>query len=401
MSYNIRSSIIISLCALSFIQLSIYACEEARVAEGELEINKQELLSTYFGDEISLEEPVDYHLPVPSYIGKDQLSGSSLSNEQANLGRVLFYDPILSTDQTISCASCHQQQHAFSDTDIVSKGVNGVTGRHSMRLVNTRYADELNFFWDERAASLAEQITEPIQDHNEMGFSGNDGDPNLEDLIDRLTKTDYYPILFEWAYGDASIDEARIQKSLASFIYSIQSFDSKYDEGRQQALNDRQNFANFSGEENLGKQLFVDAPQFDMNVSRIGGGLGCAGCHRPPEFDIDPNSRNNGVVGVVGDASSMDLTNLRSPSLRDLFNNQGQENGPFMHDGSLQTIDEVLEHYNAVNFVPQLDMRLHRMRNTQKRHLTETEKEAVIAFLKTLSGSSLYTDSRWSNPFKE
>jgi len=94
----------------------------------------------------------------------------------ATLGRVLFYDKQLSANGAIACASCHKQEFAFSDTAQQSVGLNGgLTGRHSMRLVNSRFADEVRFFWDERASSLEDQTTQPIQDHVEMGFSGENG----------------------------------------------------------------------------------------------------------------------------------------------------------------------------------------------------------------------------------
>ena len=107
-----------------------------------------------------------------------------------------------------------------------------------MRLINSRFSDEMKFFWDERANSLEEQTTMPIQDHNEMGFSGTNGDLNFQDLITKLEQVDYYPDLFNFAFNSTEITETRIQDALAQFIRSIQSFDSKYDTGRALAPND-------------------------------------------------------------------------------------------------------------------------------------------------------------------
>jgi len=105
----------------------------------------------------------------PSYITKDNTpANNSISDKGATLGRVLFYDKKLSLDNSTSCASCHQQEFAFSDTAALSAGINGLTGRHSMRLVNARFSNEGRFFWDERAATLEDQTTRPIQDHIEM-----------------------------------------------------------------------------------------------------------------------------------------------------------------------------------------------------------------------------------------
>ena len=99
----------------------------------------------------------------PAYINKDNTGGNAIINAKATLGRVLFYDTNLSIDNSISCASCHKQQFAFSDTAIASSGVvGGSTGRHSMRLVNSRFANETRFFWDERAASLEQQTSQPV-----------------------------------------------------------------------------------------------------------------------------------------------------------------------------------------------------------------------------------------------
>ena len=105
---------------------------------------------------IDLNDLFDYsNQPIPGYIQKDNTPfNNTLTDEGATLGRVLFYDKQLSVDNTVSCASCHQQQFAFGDTAVVSQGVNGTTGRHSVRLVNARFGDEVRFFWDERAASL-------------------------------------------------------------------------------------------------------------------------------------------------------------------------------------------------------------------------------------------------------
>lgn len=125
---------------------------------------------------------------IPSYITKDNTPESNqINNQITTLGRVLFYDKNLSENNTVACASCHQQAFAFSDPIVSSVGLNeGTTGRHSMRLVNSRFSNEEKFFWDERAASLEDQVTQPIQDHLEMGFSGTNGDPDFNDLIIKL-----------------------------------------------------------------------------------------------------------------------------------------------------------------------------------------------------------------------
>jgi cytochrome c peroxidase len=343
--------------------------------------------------------------PVPAYITRDNTTaGNDITNEGATLGRVLFYDRRLSVDDTISCSSCHRQARAFSDPAVASTGVNGTTGRHSMRLVNIRFANEVRAFWDERATSVEDQATRPIQDHTEMGFSGQNDDPSLADLIDKMEQISYYPTLFEAAFGDAAITEDRMQRALAQFSRSIQSFDSRYDTGRAAAPNDAAPFNNFTASENRGKNLFNQRPTFDANGFRTAGGAGCAGCHASPEFAINPNSRNNGVLTAIG--GGQDLTNTRSPSLRDLLGPGGVSNGPFMHDGSFATLGAVLDHYNTIpsavtqaGIRPTVDPLLIPGGNPQRLQLTTQERTDILNFLGTLTGTAIYSDARWSNPF--
>jgi cytochrome c peroxidase len=340
----------------------------------------------------------------PAYIGgKDNTGGNNITNAKATLGRVLFYDKNLSIDNSISCASCHKQQFAFSDTAVASKGVaGGLTARHSMRLINSRYAVETKFFWDERAATLEIQTTKPIQDHAEMGFSGTGGRPGIANLLSKLQAIGYYNELFKFVYGDITVTEARLQECLAQFTRSIQSFDSKYDAGRAAVANDGQPFPNFSAQENLGKQLFLAPPVFDAAGNRINGGAGCNGCHNAPEFDIDPNTGNNGIVGRIPPGIGIDITVTRAPSLRDVTNGLGAENGPLMHTGNLATIQNAVGHYNTINIAPgntNLDPRLRPGGQGQKLNLNGTEQSALVAFLKTLSGTNVYTDVKWGNPF--
>ncbi|MDY8137071.1 cytochrome-c peroxidase [Aquimarina sp. 2201CG5-10] len=366
----------------------------------DVENTPSEVLSTYF--DIDFENLSNYaNQTIPNYITKDNTpADNSITDLGAILGRVLFYDKNLSANNTISCSSCHKQAFAFGDNNIVSTGLNGFTGRHSMRLINARFSTETRFFWDERAISLEDQTTRPIQDHIEMGYSGLEGDPDFNDLIAKLAATEYYPELFTMVFGDNQITEPRIQNVLAQFIRSIQSFDSKYDAGRAQVGNDNQNFPNFTQNENNGKTLFTERPQFNDQGVRVGGGFGCAGCHRAPEFDIDPNSRNNGVIGIYNSNES-DLTITRSPSLRDAVNNSGSSNGAFFHDGSAATLEDVLNHYNSINQNNvQLDQRLRPGgNNLQNLNMTDQEMNDIIAFISTLSGQDVYTNEKWSDPF--
>jgi cytochrome c peroxidase len=342
---------------------------------------------------IDLNNLFDYsNQTVPIYIQKDNTNSNPITDEGATLGRVLFYDKKLSSNNTVSCSSCHQQEFAFSDTALVSQGVNGTTGRHSMRLINARFGNEEKFFWDERAATLEEQTSMPIQDHAEMGYSGTNGDPDINDLVDKLDTVDYYNDLFFAAFGDTSITEERIQFALAQFVRSIQSFDSKFDVGLVQVPNPGVDFPNYTTEENLGKTLFLDPPNL--------GGAGCAGCHQVPEFDIDPNSLNNAVTQAIG--GGIDSIVTRAPTLRDVVDANGNPNGPFMHNGIFTTLDGVINHYDQIlpgTITVNTDPRLTPGGNPQNLGLNQTEKDALVAFLETLTGTDVYTNEKWSDPF--
>ena len=355
------------------------------------------LFGVFFSGTVDLDNVFNYaNQEVPDYIFFDNTSTNQINDRTATLGRVLFYDKTLSRDNTVSCSSCHKQAFAFSDSAIQSEGVSGVTSRHSMRLINTRFGIEESVFWDERAATLEDQVTQPIQDHIELGYSGTNGDPDINDLIELLSGLDYYQQLFTFAYGTPVVTELRIKLALAQFVRSIQSFDSKFDQGmvlsNEQIL---EPFPNFTSSENLGKELFL----LDKPV-----GANCATCHQPPEFSIDFVSLNNGVTATA-DGTGVDYTNFRSPTLRDLVNPDGIPNTPYMHNGAFPDLMSVIEHYNAVPFDPNnelLDPDLldPNTGEPQQLMLTPDEKLALIDFLGTLSGNNVYTDEKWSDPFE-
>jgi cytochrome c peroxidase len=384
------------------IAISVVSCNDSN------EDNYTAITETYpavqaeFGNSVDLNNLANYaNQTVPTYITKDNSALNPISNKGATLGRVLFYDKKMSSSNTVSCSSCHKQSLAFGDDNVASTGVNGTTGRHAMRLINTRFAVESKFFWDERAASLEIQTTMPIKDHGEMGFSGTNGDLNFNALITKLSAINYYKELFKFVYGSEEITETKIQFALAQFIRSIQSFDSKYDIGRAAAPNDGANFANFTTQENQGKNLFLTAPTFNTSGIRTAGGLGCAGCHRAPEFDIDPNTGNNGIIGTIA-GTGIDITNTRAPSLRDLVKIDGTTNGPMMHTGVITSLQQAIGHYGTINIAPgnnNLDQRLRPGGVGQQLNLTAAEVNSVIAFLRTLSGTDVYTNTKWSNPF--
>lgn len=157
---------------LSFLVIpAFWSCSSSDSASGY--IDPYANVKATFGTNIDLNNLSNYaNQTIPTYITKDNTSGNPITDKGATLGRVLFYDKNLSANNTISCSSCHQQANAFGDTNVASIGVNGTTGRHTMRLINTRFAIENKFFWDQRAATLEFQTTQPIRNHNEMGYSG-------------------------------------------------------------------------------------------------------------------------------------------------------------------------------------------------------------------------------------
>ena len=362
--------------------------------------------------------------PVPNYIAKDNTPlNNPISDSGATLGRILFYDKLLSTNNTISCASCHQQQHAFSDLEARSVGVNGaLTPRHSMRLVNARFSEDEKFRWDKEAPNLEAQMTNPIRNADEMGYSGQNGNPSFADLIQEMAATSYYPPLFNSVFGDEAITEERMQLAMAQFVRSIQSFDTKYDIGRAQVSSDSEDFPNFTAEENTGKQLFLDDFQWvedEITVPpvggqpggtfpaarRVSGGLNCATCHRPPEFDIDPDSLNNGFVrpSPPGPGNPLDVVVFRSPTLRDMVKADGTTlNGGMFHSGAANGINQMFAHYDFRRIEPDnpfLDERMTKDGLPQWLDATVQERQSLFAFLRTLTGNDFYTNVKWSDPF--
>jgi cytochrome c peroxidase len=383
------------------VAFTLYSCSNSDSASSPNETYPNVIAA--FAGKIDLNNLSNYaNQSMPAYITKDNTAGNPITDKGTTLGRVLFYDKNLSSNNTISCASCHIQANAFGDDTDASDGVNGTTTRHAMRLVNSRFSNERKFFWDERATTLEAQTSEPIKNHIEMGFSGTSGDGSISTLITKLQGLGYYKELFKYVYGSEEITETKLQNALAQFIRSIQSFDSKYDVGRAAVQNDNQPFSNFTTQENQGKNLFLTPPIFDASGVRTSGGFGCAGCHAAPEFDIDPNTRNNGVIGVLN-GTGIDITNTKAPSLRDLLNANGTPNGPMMHTGGFATLQNVIGHYGTISIAPRntnLDPRLAPNGFGQQLNFQPGEVNALIAFIKTLTGTNVYTDSKWSSPFK-
>ena len=302
-------------------------------------------------------------------------NNNPITDEGATLGRVLFYDNQLSVNNAVSCASCHDQSKGFTDVNTLSVGFNGeLTARNSMGLANAKFYDNGRFFWDERAASLEEQVLLPIQDAVEMGLT-------LEELESKLKNDDYYTVLFTRAFGDEKITSERVSLALAQFVRSMVSYQSKYDEGLAQTNNQNANFPNFTTSENLGKNLFFS------NRTR------CSDCHDTNAF-VGDRARNNGLDAILTDEGRND-GEFKVPSLRNI-----ELTAPFMHDGRFATLEEVVEHYNSgVQNSADLDGRLRQGNGVRRLNLTEVEKQALVDFLKTLTDKEFIFDEKFSDPF--
>lgn len=293
---------------------------------------------------------------------------NQLTDAGATLGRVLFFDNNLSRNNRVSCASCHGSQDGFSDDRRLSRGFDGEnTRRHSMTTLNARFYTSGKMFWDERAASLEEQVLMPIEDHIEMGM-------DLGDLVERLRGVDYYPTLFQDAFGSTTITEEGISKALAQYIRSMVTYQSKYDLVQQGT-------ASFTAQELAGQQIFArKAPN---------GQLSCQGCHGGGSNDIHSTHLHLGQVATnvrphdPSDLGVYETTN--DPSDRNKFKvgslRNIAERAPYLHDGSAASLTALLE---------------------QPQHnfgLNSTEITQVIAYLNTLTDNAIQNDEKFSNPF--
>ncbi|MFN0189376.1 MAG: cytochrome c peroxidase [Bacteroidia bacterium] len=313
-----------------------------------------------------------------------------LTDDGATLGRVLFYDKNLSLNNTVSCGSCHLQEFAFSDTATHSLGFNGGhTRRHSMTIVNARWFWGGKMFWDTRAASLEDQTLMPFQDTVEMGLT-------LPILIQRVQQETYYPALFSSAFGDTVVTSDRIAKALAQFIRSIVSYSSKYDVGRAQVNSSTVAFPNFSTVENQGKSIFFSAAGH------------CSNCHKSDAFLLTPSGPVCNGIDLVSTTdlglyettnNSGDIGKFKVPTLRNI-----ELTAPYMHDGRFSTLEEVVDHYSTgiqfhMNLPPGLIDTVTGQPAAIQLNFTTAEKASLVAFLKTLTDTTLATEVKWSDPF--
>jgi cytochrome c peroxidase len=325
-----------------------------------------------------------------------------ITDHGATLGRVLFYDTELSANRTVACASCHQQRFSFTDTARFSIGFNGQrTTRNSMGLIHARFQRDSSFFWDNRAASLEQQVLMPIISPVEMGLS-------IDTLVARIASKGYYTTLFTNAFGDPSVTPTRIAKAMAQFIRSMNTFGSKFRKGVDITTGPPETtpFTNFTAQENLGKDLFMDITRGN-----------CQACHTRNVM-VQQGAQNIGLDSIyadngVGAASGRHAQDgkFSVPSLINV-----ELTAPYMHDGRFRTLEQVIdfysdsvkEHVNLSGFLREIiPGTVNPNNNTcdtcppRRPHFTPTEKAALVAFLKTLTDTIILTDPRWSNPFRE
>lgn len=322
----------------------------------------------------------------PAIFGQPALPADNpLTEEGVYLGRMLFYDPVLSFDSTISCASCHFQATAFADPAKLSTGVLGLsTGRNAPALFNLAYSRV--FFWDARQKTLREQVFEPIQAHNEMGMT-------LPVLEAKLKKSDLYKNWFNKAFA-SSPNVFDMSLALEQFMLTLVSKDSKFNKffpGNFNVLND---------EEKRGAFIFNN---FIEN-----GGADCSHCHGGPLVQQNnPNAggiANNGLDMVFTDKGFGAITG--KPADMGTFKTMSLLNiavtAPYMHDGRFKTLDEVIDHYSdSVLFdSPTIHPIMKKHQVTGQRKLSVQEKSDLKAFLMTMTDNVFLTNPAYSNPFK-
>lgn len=331
------------------------------------------------------DEPFEPTLP----LGLTPLAGvvpasNPLTKSKIELGKQLYFDPRVSLNGTVSCATCHNPEKGWTDNLKTSVGIDGqVGGRNAPTVLNTVYGRTM--FWDGRAPSLEGQAQGPIQNPIEMGKQ------SYEDIVKRLRQISGYQEQFQKVFGtEATLDG--MAKAIASFErVAALSGNSKYDkytrDGDMKAL---------SESEKRGMVLFGLAlsGDDDFKTDAVRGKAMCTACHVGFNF-TDEQFHNLGVgwdekkrqfadlgrwpIAPIGAKSNADLGAFKTPTVRD-----AARTGPYMHDGSLKTLEEVVEHYDKGGIPnPSLD------KDIKKLNLTATEKADLVAFMKALNGEPI------------
>jgi cytochrome c peroxidase len=273
-----------------------------------------------------------------------------ITASKVELGRLLFFDPILSADATVSCASCHRPELGFGDTLRVSPGVDGRFGaRNSPTLLNRVFGR--SFFWDGRASTLEQAVLMPVADTLEMALP-------LGELVSRVSSDTRYSALFESAFPGAAITDTTIAKALATYVRTLWTGDSPFD--RFQA----------------GDSTALSAPAL-RGRALFFGRADCSDCHSGPNFTDEQFH----AIGV----SPSQAGRFKTPTLRDVA-----LTGPYMHDGSLRTLEEVVDFYDrGGNGGAAGQGRGRGGRRIRPLGLTAQERADLVAFLRALTGTAV------------
>jgi len=295
-----------------------------------------------------------------------------ITKEGFELGRLLFYDPRLSSNNAIACGTCHRQLFAFADHGHdVSHGVGDRLGsRNTTALQNLAF--EPLFFWDGGVNHIELTPLNAILNPNEM-------DESLAGVLNKLNDNVAYKRQFKTAFGTDSITSQLVLRAMSQFLGMLVSANSRYDNYVR-----GENNVQFTGSEKAGLALFQQK---------------CAACHKPDLF-TDHSYRNNGLDEMPRDkgrelitSNLADRGKFKVPSLRNV-----ERTGPYMHDGRFYTLEAVLNHYSSgVKDSPTLDPLL-KQNGSMGIPLTDAEKRDLIAFLKTLTDPTFIVDKRFLDP---
>lgn len=330
----------------------------------------------------------------PAELGMPALpTDNPLTVEGVYLGRMLFYDPVLSYDSTISCGSCHKQEYAFSDPQTLSPGAFGLkTKRNTPALFNMAYSK--HFFWDGRVNNLRDLVFEPIQAHNEMAMTL----PKLEGKLKNIAR---YRDYFNKAFGHEPnlID---MSKAMEQFMLTIVSDGSRFNKFFP---GDSIQVLNIS--ELKGAQIFNGLVNFDP-ITKATAGADCFHCHggelvQQQNFNMGGVANNgldevltdNGYGGIINDP--LKFGTFKAPSLLNIA-----LTGPYMHDGRFKTLDEVINHYsdNMKFNSPNIHSLISSHGGIQL-NLSAEQKANLKAYLLTMTDNKLITNPAYSNPFKK
>ena len=311
--------------------------------------------------------------------------GNAITVEGVELGRKLFFEELLSGDGTQSCASCHAPAFAFTDNELqFSIGIDGIEGnRNSMPVFNIGYHND-GMFWDGRAASVEDQAFGPVVNPIEL----NETWPNV---VAKLLSDPEYPDLFCEAFGIADIDSVLVVKAIAQFERTMISGNSKFDKFQRTILGLSSEGVSLSPMEAAGFVVFMDEDRGD-----------CFHCHgdgnNPLWTDnifhnngLDATFTDPGLGAINGDPNDIGL--FKTPSLRNLA-----YSAPYMHDGRFATLEEVIEHYSTGLVHSTTIDPLMKNVDDGGAHLTPPDKEALKAFLLSLSDDSFITNPNFHDP---